>query len=64
MSLDLFADLEWRGLLAQTTDREALVKELKSAPTKFYIGFDPTAPSLHVGIPEQKLVWSNLNYWP
>jgi tyrosyl-tRNA synthetase len=49
MSLDLFADLEWRGLLAQTTDREALVKELKSAPTKFYIGFDPTAPSLHVG---------------
>ena len=49
MSLELFADLEWRGLLAQTTDREALVKELKSAPTKFYIGFDPTAPSLHVG---------------
>ena len=39
MSLELFADLEWRGLLAQTTDREALVKELKSAPTKFYIGF-------------------------
>jgi tyrosyl-tRNA synthetase len=49
MSLDLFADLEWRGLLAQTTDREALIKELKAAATKFYIGFDPTAPSLHVG---------------
>jgi tyrosyl-tRNA synthetase len=49
MSLDLFAELEWRGLLAQTTDREALIKDLKAAPTKFYIGFDPTAPSLHVG---------------
>jgi tyrosyl-tRNA synthetase len=49
MSSELFAELEWRGLLAQTTDRESLVKELKSKPTKFYIGFDPTAPSLHVG---------------
>ena len=49
MSLELFADLEWRGLVAQTTDREALTKELSSAPVKFYIGFDPTAPSLHVG---------------
>jgi tyrosyl-tRNA synthetase len=49
MSSELFADLEWRGLLAQTTDRDSLVKELKSSPTKFYIGFDPTAPSLHVG---------------
>ena len=49
MSLEFFADLEWRGLVAQTTDREALTKELSSAPVKFYIGFDPTAPSLHVG---------------
>ena len=49
MSLDLFADLEWRGLLAQTTDREALIKDLSANPTKFYIGFDPTAPSIHVG---------------
>jgi tyrosyl-tRNA synthetase len=49
MSLELFADLEWRGLVAQTTDREALTKELSFAPVKFYIGFDPTAPSLHVG---------------
>ncbi|MGI9131154.1 MAG: tyrosine--tRNA ligase [Candidatus Nanopelagicaceae bacterium] len=49
MSLELFADLEWRGLVAQTTDREALTKELSSAPVKFYIGFDPTAPSLHFG---------------
>ena len=49
MSAELLADLEWRGLIAQTTDREALLKELNGGPTTFYIGFDPTAPSLHLG---------------
>jgi tyrosyl-tRNA synthetase len=49
MTTQLVADLEWRGLLAQTTDREALLKDLDQGGTTFYIGFDPTAPSLHVG---------------
>jgi len=49
MTTQLLADLEWRGLIAQTTDREILLKDLNSKPLKFYIGFDPTAPSLHVG---------------
>lgn len=49
MSAELLADLEWRGLIAQTTDRVALVEQLNSGPTVFYIGFDPTAPSLHLG---------------
>ena len=49
MTSQLLADLEWRGLIAQTTDREELTKELNTNPVKFYIGFDPTAPSLHVG---------------
>ena len=49
MTSQLLADLEWRGLIAQTTDREELTKDLNSKPIKFYIGFDPTAPSLHVG---------------
>ena len=49
MTSQLLADLEWRGLIAQSTDREALVKQLDSGSTTFYIGFDPTAPSLHVG---------------
>jgi len=49
MTTSLVADLEWRGLLAQTTDRDALLKELDAGSTTFYIGFDPTAPSLHVG---------------
>ncbi|MEJ6626920.1 MAG: tyrosine--tRNA ligase [Actinomycetes bacterium] len=49
MTSQLLADLEWRGLIAQTTDREELTKDLNTNPVKFYIGFDPTAPSLHVG---------------
>ncbi|MEJ6577763.1 MAG: tyrosine--tRNA ligase [Actinomycetota bacterium] len=49
MTTELMADLEWRGLIAQTTDRAALLKDLDTAPLKFYIGFDPTAASLHVG---------------
>ena len=49
MTSQLLADLEWRGLIAQTTDCEELTKDLNSKPLKFYIGFDPTAPSLHVG---------------
>jgi tyrosyl-tRNA synthetase len=49
MTHSLIEDLEWRGLIAQTTDREALVKDLNAGPISFYLGFDPTAPSLHVG---------------
>lgn len=48
MSKELLADLEWRGLVAQSTDRDELEKELRSS-TALYVGFDPTAPSLHVG---------------
>jgi len=49
MTSALLAELEWRGLLAQTTDRQALLRDLDAKPITFYIGFDPTAPSLHVG---------------
>lgn len=45
---DLLDDLKWRGLLAQTTDEAALRESLKK-PITLYIGFDPTAPSIHVG---------------
>ena len=44
MSNELLADLEWRGLIAQSTDRADLEKEL-SKSTALYIGFDPTAIS-------------------
>lgn len=49
MTSELLADLEWRGLIAQTTDKQALVEQLNSGSSTFYIGFDPTAPSLGVG---------------
>ena len=45
---DLLDDLKWRGLFSQSTDEVALREALKK-PITLYIGFDPTAPSLHVG---------------
>ena len=46
---DLLDDLEWRGLVADSTDREALEAHLAQGPVTFYVGFDPTAKSLHIG---------------
>jgi tyrosyl-tRNA synthetase len=46
---DIVDELKWRGLFAQSTDEEALRKALADGPVTFYCGFDPTAPSLHVG---------------
>lgn len=48
MSNPLLEDLEWRGLIAQSTDRKELEQAL-AKPISLYLGFDPTAPSLHVG---------------
>ena len=42
-------DLEWRGLIASSTDLDALRAELAAGPVTLYCGFDPTAASLHVG---------------
>lgn len=42
-------ELDWRGLIAQSTDREALAATAASGPLTLYAGFDPTAPSLHAG---------------
>jgi tyrosyl-tRNA synthetase len=46
---DILNELEWRGLIAQSTDRDALAAELAAGPVTVYSGFDPTAPSLHAG---------------
>ena len=46
--MNLIEDLRWRGLLAQSTDEKALLEALKK-PMTLYVGFDPTAPSLHAG---------------
>lgn len=41
-------ELKWRGLIALSTDEAALREQLEN-PTTYYCGFDPTAPSLHLG---------------
>ena len=46
---DLLAELSWRGLIHQCTDQSGLAELLGSGPQTVYIGFDPTASSLHVG---------------
>ncbi|MFC7500552.1 tyrosine--tRNA ligase [Nocardioides sp. CPCC 206347] len=45
----LLDDLAWRGLLAESTDRDALGAALAEGSVRYYVGFDPTAPSLHMG---------------
>ena len=47
--MNIIEDLQWRGLLADCTDLQALTERLSSGPTTLYAGFDPTADSLHVG---------------
>ncbi len=42
-------DLQWRGLLADCTDLDALIKRINEGPVTLYCGFDPTGDSLHVG---------------
>ena len=47
--MNLLDDLKWRNSIAQTTDFEALSAELEKGEVSLYLGFDPTAPSLHIG---------------
>jgi tyrosyl-tRNA synthetase len=49
MNFDILQDLKARNLISQTTDEAELQKYLEQGMSTFYIGFDPTAPSLHVG---------------
>ena len=46
---DVLDELKWRGLMALSTDQKTLVAHLEAGPVTFYVGFDPTAPSLHFG---------------
>ncbi|HEY2206711.1 MAG TPA: tyrosine--tRNA ligase [Pseudonocardia sp.] len=49
MSEHILDELAWRGLIAQSTDLDALRRDLDDGPLTLYCGFDPTAPSLHAG---------------
>ena len=60
--MNVFECLEERGFIEQVTDRNAVIDVLEK-PVTCYIGFDPTAPSLHVGslIPIMSLVHMQLH---
>src|SRR5882724_4549748 len=47
--MNIYEELEWRGLIADCTEKEELVKRMSAGPITLYCGFDPTADSLHVG---------------
>src|SRR5437879_4203846 len=47
--MSILEELQWRGLLADCTDAEALTRRIRQGPLTLYCGFDPTADSLHVG---------------
>jgi tyrosyl-tRNA synthetase len=46
---DIIDELRWRGLIAVHTDLDDLRKALDAGQVTVYVGFDPTAPSLHIG---------------
>ena len=47
--MNIFQELKARGFCYQETDEEAIEKLLSTERVKFYVGFDPTGNSLHVG---------------
>jgi tyrosyl-tRNA synthetase len=47
--VNLLEDLKWRDSIAQSTDIDALAADMAKGPISLYLGFDPTAPSLHIG---------------
>jgi len=47
--MKIYEELQARGLIAQVTDEEGIRELLNNGKATFYIGFDPTADSLHVG---------------
>jgi tyrosyl-tRNA synthetase len=49
VTAEILDELAWRGLLAQSTDIDALRKDLDAGPVTLYAGFDPSGDSLHAG---------------
>ena len=47
--MEIYEELQKRGLIAQVTDEEEIKELINTGGARFYIGFDPTADSLHVG---------------
>lgn len=57
---EIWDELQWRGLIALTTDEAALRESLNNSVMTYYCGFDPTAPSLHLGNLVQLLLMRRL----
>ena len=57
--MDVLSVLKSRGFIAQSTDEDALRSALSAGPVTAYVGFDPTASSLHVGslVPIMAMAW-------
>ncbi len=49
VTAELLEDLDWRDLIADATDLDRLRERMARGPITYYCGFDPTAPSLHLG---------------
>ena len=47
--MGIYEELQARGLIAQVTDEDSVKELVNTGKATFYIGFDPTADSLHVG---------------
>lgn len=60
--MGVFEELKARGLIAQMTDEEKIKDLLDNQKTTFYIGFDPTADSLHVGHFVQIMVMAHMQH--
>lgn len=58
--MSVFKQLQRRGLIAQTTHPEEIERKLEEGPVTFYIGFDATADSLHVGHMLQLIVMRHM----
>ena len=58
--MNIFQELQERDLIAQTTNEEKVKKILQNEQTYFYVGFEPTADSLHVGHFVQLMIASRL----
>lgn len=56
----LLDELEWRGLISQSTDRDRLASTFNDGKITYYCGFDPTAPSLHIGNLVQLIIMRHL----
>ena len=69
IKMTVYDELVARGLIAQVTDEEEIKKLVNEGRAVFYIGFDPTADSLHVGhfmalCLMKRLRWQEINRLP